>query len=244
MARVGGDEFALLLEDMNSQKATVELVEHILDIVGKPVTIAGRRLVPEASIGVALTEEEPRTAEELLRYADAAMYQAKRQQETASAYSRLRCKQPWLKPSELRPICGVRSGAVSYVSFTSPSSTWLPRTSWGSRPSFGGYTRREASSRLLPSSPSPEHNGLIHEIDTWVLYQATSEAKRWGYENVRFAQLSVHVNLSPMQLYEPDLTDTVGDALGVGLEPRLLTLELVESSVVDDLELARARLKN
>jgi EAL domain-containing protein (putative c-di-GMP-specific phosphodiesterase class I) len=88
-----------------------------------------------------------------------------------------------------------------------------------------------------------EECGLIHEIDTWVLYEATAEASRWQHQSPHFARISVHVNLSPLQLHEPDLVDTITGALLVAcLEPQLLTLELVESSVVNDLELAKARL--
>jgi EAL domain-containing protein (putative c-di-GMP-specific phosphodiesterase class I) len=99
---------------------------------------------------------------------------------------------------------------------------------------------------LLPPAvfiPLAEQNGLIHEIDTWVLYEATAEASRWRRPDAPRAALSIHVNLSPLQLHETDLIDTVTGALSAsGLEPGRLTLELVESSVVDDLDLARARL--
>jgi EAL domain-containing protein (putative c-di-GMP-specific phosphodiesterase class I) len=88
-----------------------------------------------------------------------------------------------------------------------------------------------------------EHGGLIHEIDSWVLYQACVEASRWQHEDPSFTRIGVHVNLSPLQLREPDLVETVLSALSLaGLEARSLTLELLESSVVDDLELAHARL--
>jgi EAL domain-containing protein (putative c-di-GMP-specific phosphodiesterase class I) len=99
---------------------------------------------------------------------------------------------------------------------------------------------------LLPPAaflPLAEQCGLIHEIDTWVLYEASAEASRWQRESPQFSQTSVHVNLSPLQLHEPDLVDTIRSALSAaGLTPRMLTLELVESSVVNDLELAHARL--
>lgn len=243
VARVGGDEFALLLEDMNSQKATVELVEHILAIVGQPVTIAGRRLVPEASIGIALTDEEPRSAEELLRYSDAAMYKAKRQHSGHYCVFETAMQTALAERVELAADLQGAVGRGELRVFYQPILDLASQELRG----FEALVRWMHPSRgLLPPAafiPLAEQNGLIHEIDTWVLCQATTEANRWGHEDARFAQLSIHVNLSPMQLHEPDLIDTVANALSsAGLEPRLLTLELVESSVVDDLEIARARL--
>ncbi len=243
VARVGGDEFALLLEDVNGEKATVELVEHLLDMLRKPVTIAGRRLLPEASIGVALTEEEPRTSGELLRYADAAMYQAKRQH-TGHVCVFETAMQTAL--TERVELTGDLQGAVGRGEmrvFYQPILDLASQDIMG----FEALVRWMHPSRgLLPPAAFislAEQNGLIHEIDTWVLYEATAEASRWRHPGAQRAGLSIHVNLSPLQLHETDLIDTVAGALSAsGLEPGRLTLELVESSVVDDLDLARARL--
>ncbi len=242
VARVGGDEFALLLEDMSNQKAAVELVEHILGSIGEPVTIGGRVLVPEASIGMALTEEEPRTAEELLLYADAAMYKAKRQHGSHYCVFETAMQTALAERVELAADLqgAVKRGELRV--FYQPILDLASQDLKG----FEALVRWMHPSRglLAPAAfiPLAEQSGLIHEIDTWVLYEATSEASRWGSGTAR-SQLSVHVNLSPLQLHESDLIETVTGALSAaGLEPRLLTLELVESSVVDDLDLARARL--
>jgi diguanylate cyclase (GGDEF)-like protein len=244
VARFGGDEFAILFEDVIGEETTVELVEHLLDVVRQPITIANRNLEPEASVGIALTGEEPLAADELLRYADTAMYQAKQQphgprycvfetemQTALAARVELEADlQGAVGRGELRvlyqPILDLASEKVidfeALVRWMHPSRGLLPPA---------------AFLRLA------EQGGLIHEIDTWVLHQACVEASRWQHESPQFAQIGVHVNLSPLRLREPDLVGTIAEALSVaGLEPRFLTLELLESSVVDDLELARARL--
>jgi diguanylate cyclase (GGDEF)-like protein len=243
VARFGGDEFVLLLEDVTGATETVELVEHLLNAVRQPTTVAGRELVSEASIGIALTDEEPRTVDELLRYADTAMYLAK--QEGGSHYrvfetamqtalaerSALEADLPGAaERGELRvfyqPILDLASqkvrGFEALVRWMHPTRGLL---------------------LLEAFVPLAEQSGVIHEIDTRVLNESTAEASRWQSQSPDFAQVAVHVNLSPLQLDEPDLLETVAEALSAsGLAPHPLTLELLESSVVDDLELAKARL--
>ena len=244
VARFGGDEFAILFEDVIGEETTVELVEHLLDVVRQPITIANRNLEPEASVGIALTGEEPLAADELLCYADTAMYQAKQhphgprycvfktEMQTALA-ARVELE------AELQGAVGRGELRVLYQPILDLASEKVI--------DFEALVRWMHPSRgLLPPAaflPLAEQGGLIHEIDTWVLQQACVEASRWQHESPQFAQIGVHVNLSPLRLREPDLVGTVAEALSVaGLEPRFLTLELLESSVVDDLELARVRL--
>jgi diguanylate cyclase (GGDEF)-like protein len=243
VARFGGDEFALLLEDMTGEKATVELVEHILGVLGQPVTITGRSLLPEASIGIALTGEEPNTADELLRYADAAMYQAKRQHGDHFCVFETAMQTALAERVELTADLQGAVGRHEMRVFYQPILDLASQDVMG----FEALVRWMHPTRgLLPPAafiPLAEQNGLIHEIDTWVLYEATAHARRWCETGEQFGELSVHVNLSPLQLNEPDLVETISGALSdSGLDPRFLTLELVESSVVDDLELARVRL--
>jgi diguanylate cyclase (GGDEF)-like protein len=243
VARFGGDEFAILFEDVTGEESLVELVEHLLDVVRKPITIANRKLEPEASVGIALTGEEPLTAEELLRYADTAMYQAKQQPHGRYCVFETEMQTALAARGELEAELGGAVGRgelrVLYQPILDLASEKVI--------DFEALVRWSHPSRgLLPPAvflPLAEQGGLIHEIDTWVLRQACVEASRWQHESPQFAQIGVHVNLSPLQLRELDLVDTIAEALSVaGLEPRFLTLELLESSVVGDLELARARL--
>jgi diguanylate cyclase (GGDEF)-like protein len=243
VARVGGDEFAILLEDVNGERAAIELVEHLLHVVGKPITVSGRTLVQRASVGIAITDDEPHTAEELLRYADTAMYRAKRQISDHYCVFETSMQTALVDRAELEVDlrCAVERGElrVFYQPILDLSSEGIT--------GFEALVRWMHPSRgLLPPTtfiPLAEQGGLIHEIDTWVLYEACAEASRWQHQSPQFAEVSVHVNLSPLQLRESDLVDTITGALSAArLESRFLTLELVESSVVEDLELAQARL--
>jgi diguanylate cyclase (GGDEF)-like protein len=243
VARVGGDEFAILLEDVSGENATVELVEHVLAVVREPVTIAGRRLLPELTIGVILTEEEPHTGDELLRYAEVAMHEAKQERHAHYCVFETAMQTALSQRVELDADLRGAVGRGELRVFYQPIVDLASQDIMG----FEALVRWMHPSRgLLPPAaflPIAEQCGLIHEIDTWVLYEASAEASRWQRESPQFSQTSVHVNLSPLQLHEPDLVDTIRAALSAaGLTPRMLTLELVESSVVNDLELAHARL--
>jgi diguanylate cyclase len=243
VARVGGDEFAILLEDVNGVKSTVEIVDHLLGVLREPVSIGQQHVVPAARVGVVLTDEEPHTAEELLRYADNAMYQAKQQHDSHYCVFETAMQTALAERVELEADLRGAVGRGELRVYYQPIVDLASQDTIG----FEALVRWMHPSRgLLPPAvflPLAEQGGLIHEIDTWVLYEACSEASRWQHERPKFAEIGIHVNLSPLQLREPDLIDTITDALSVyGLEPRSLTLELLESSVVDDLELAQARL--
>jgi diguanylate cyclase (GGDEF)-like protein len=243
VARTGGDEFALLLEDVGDENDAIEVVEHVLDAIRVPLDIGGKRLVPGASVGVALTEDEPSSADELMRYADTAMYLAKQENFThyrvfESAMQTALAERVELE-ADLTGAAGRGELRVYYQPILSLASMEVV--------GFEALVRwmHPVRGLLQPAAfiPLAESCGLIHEIDTWVLFEAIAQASRWRIEFPTLGDLSVHVNLSPLQLSEPDLITTVASALaGASFEPRLLTLELVESSVVDDLELANVRL--
>jgi EAL domain-containing protein (putative c-di-GMP-specific phosphodiesterase class I) len=219
------------------------VVEHVLGAIGKPIDIGGKMLVPGASVGVALTEDEPRSADELLRYAVTAMYMAK--QDSVSHY----CVFESAMQAALAERVELEADLMGAAGRGEMRVYYQPILNLASLEVLGfeALVRWMHPTRglLQPVAfiPLAEACGLIHEIDTWVLFEATAEASRWRVEFPTVSRLSVHVNLSPLQLGEPDLIATVAAALAAAsLEPGLLTLELVESSVVDDLDLANVRL--
>jgi diguanylate cyclase (GGDEF)-like protein len=243
VARFGGDEFAVLFEDVNGENPIRVLVEHLLEIIRQPIMIAERGLVLESSIGIAVTGAQPNSAEELLRFADTAMHEAKQRRQSHyfffEAGMQIAVAERVQLEADLRGAG--RRGELRVL--------YQPIVDLASHETiaFEALVRwmHPARGILEPADflSLAEHGGLIHEIDTWVLYQACVEASRWQHEDPSFTPIGVHVNLSPLQLREPDLVETVLSALSLaGLEPRSLTLELLESSVVDDIELAHARL--
>jgi diguanylate cyclase (GGDEF)-like protein len=243
VARFGADEFAILFEDVNGEDSVRVLVEHLLEVIRQPVVFAERRLVLESSIGIAVTGAQPNSAEELLRFADTAMHEAKLRRQSHyfffEAAMQIALADRVQLEADLRGAGRRGELRVLYqpiIDLTSQKTIALEALVRWMHPARGILEPADFLSLA-------EHGGLIHEIDSWVLSQACVEASRWQHEDLSFAHIGVHVNLSPLQLREPDLVETVLSALSLsGLDACSLTLELLESSVVDDLELAHARL--
>jgi predicted signal transduction protein with EAL and GGDEF domain len=243
VARFGADEFAILFEDVNGEDSARVLVEQILRIVRQPITMAEREVVPEVSIGVAVTGAQPYSAQDLLRFADTAMREAKQQRQSHYAFFEAGMQIALTQRVQLEADLQGAARRGELRVFYQPIVDLVTQETIGVEALLRWMHPERGMLEPAAFLSLAESGGLIHEIDTWVLNQACVEASRWQHEDHRFSQIGVNVNLSPLQLREPDLVETVVDALDVaGLESHFLTLELVESSVVDDLELAHARL--
>ncbi len=243
VARIGGDEFAILLEDVDSSLAVGELVERLVGIIGQPALISGHLVHPGASVGIAMTTSESQSAEQLLRFADTAMYHAKLDASTHYSMFNIEMEMALTDRQELESDLGTAVAGGQLRVLYQPIVDLRTLQVDG----FEALVRWQHPTRglLLPDTflPVAEASGLIHEIDTWVLHESCMEASRWPDYIEGGASLSVQVNLSPLELREPDLVESVSRALDdSGLPARCLTLELVESSVVDDLGLARTKL--
>jgi diguanylate cyclase (GGDEF)-like protein len=238
VARLGGDEFAVLLRSTPTDQAEVA-AERIRQALSQPFHLPGHVVSIGASTGVVRCATDTHyRAEELLRDADVAMYRAKalgkgrtvlfadRMRVDLQARSRLeRDLRQAVDVGELvahfQPVIDVATGLVV-------GSEALLR--W-QHPELG----------LVPPSefiPVAEETGLILEIGRQVLVDACTQTARWNDERP-LAPWSVSVNVSARQLADGVVLDHVMEALRVsGLEPGLLTLELTESVLVQDIESA------
>ena len=242
-ARMGGDEFAVLLEDLESKDSAMTIAERIITALRRPFGIVGKEVFIGASIGVAFDSPGAKT-DQLLRNADLAMY-------TAKVRGRGRCQvfEPAMHTAaverleveaDLRRACERDEFVVHYQPIVDVRSGWI-----------GGVealVRWEHPTRgLLPPAsfiPLAEETGLIIEIGRKVLAKACAQVRQWQTELNTVPRLSVSVNLSPRQLTDPNLLADVARSLEVsGLAPENLTLEITESAMMHDTELAVARLK-
>ena len=231
-ARIGGDEFAVLLGDTRAGDA-VPVAERLIEAVRRPFRIAGRDVFIGASIGVASRcDASPIDPGELLGNADVAMYRAKKDgpgkvvvfapQMHAEALARLTLHgdlQRALAQDELRlqyqPLVRLGDGATAGVEA-------LVR--W----------RRPDGTDVLPAAfvPMAEENGLIIDIGRWVLDTAGAQFARW---RETMPGLRLNVNVSGRQLTDPGFAGDVRRMLaGHGLPPTSVTLELTESVLMSD----------
>ena len=240
-ARLGGDEFAVLVEDAeNDEKATL-VAARMLAALAAPFCLAGRELFVQGSIGIALTSGD-KDAEELLRDADAAMYQAK-----AAGKGCHRVFEPAMYAASLArlELEGDLRRALELGEFT---LHYQPVVSIGTAAVVGleALIRWQHPTRGLVQPDEfialAEENGLIVDIGRWVLDEACRQTSVWrattGNEN-----LTIAVNLSARQLSDPDLVRDVTQALArARLAPAALTLEITESVLIQDPDLAVAKL--
>jgi diguanylate cyclase (GGDEF)-like protein len=243
-ARIGGDEFTALLADVGDLQDAIAVAERIGTELGAPFEVAGHQVVVHASIGIAESVPGQTSAEELLRNADLAMYEAKKQGKgqwqvftpgmDSLAWKRLELQaelQVALERGQFelyyQPILDLDSGAVSeleaLVRWDHPSRGLLPPADF------------------LPLS---EQTSLIVELGAWVLDQACRQVAAWELGDQQQPPLGLSVNLSVRQLRDRHLPERVAQALASsGLDPRRLTLEITETSMIEDLNAAGTTLR-
>ncbi len=234
VARFGGDEFGILLEDIAGEQDAIDMAERIAGIFTRPFVLDGDEHFVTTSIGIALAEGGER-AEDLLRDADAAMHRAKERGRAryelfdealrGRALSRLRVENDLRRALERDELTLHYQPLVSLPDRTMVSVEALIR--WD-HPERG---------RISPVDfiPVAEENGLIEPIGRWVLERACRQAAIWYRQRPDTAPLTMSVNLSAAQVANPALADTVAETLRTsGLDPSCLALELTESMLVGD----------
>jgi diguanylate cyclase (GGDEF)-like protein/PAS domain S-box-containing protein len=236
VARFGGDEFGILLEDIAGEQDAVEMAERIAATFTRPFVLAGNEHFVTASVGIAIARGGE-IAQELIRDADAAMYRAKERGRAryelfdevmrGRAIARLRVENDLrraLERGELRldyqPVVSLRDHSIVSVEA-------LVR--WD-HPDRGVV----APSEFIHVA---EENGMIEQIGRWVLDRACRQAARWCSLRPDSAPIGISVNLSAVQVGKRDLPDMVATVLrATGLDPACLSLEITETVMLRDVE--------
>ncbi|MEH6560899.1 MAG: EAL domain-containing protein [Marinobacter sp.] len=231
LARLGGDEFVILLPKVNGSQDAAKVASRILDIVKVPFHFGHEEIYSGSSIGVSLFPDDGTEVDDLIKRADAAMYQAKEQGrnnfqfysasynlavlEHISLESRLRRA---LSNSELelyyQPLVQARTGKIvgleALLRWNDPVEGVIP------------------PDRFIPIA---EDSGLILPIGEWVLREAGRQLSVWQAAGLSGAFVSV--NVSAIQLQRQDLVSIVGQVLkDSGLSPWQLELEITETALM------------
>lgn len=231
-ARLGGDEFAILVEDLGSGQADL-LAQRILDGLQSPFRLEGGEIVLDACIGIGLAGDT-RDPDRILRDADTAMYAAKRKGKGGFEVYRAETHADVLRTmelgTELRRAVERRELFLQYQPLVT-----LPA---GQIVGVEALVRWNHPKRgMVPPAefiPMAEESGLILAIDRWVLGEACRQARKWARVPGQPA-LGMHVNISARQLHDDELVSMVSDVLAEsGIEPRTLTLEFTEGTLMKD----------
>ena len=235
LARLGGDEVVLVLNEISGPRDAETVASKVLAGMAQPVTLSGLEVQISASVGISVFPEDGVDAETLLQHADAAMYHAKKNGRNAfqffapvmNAFARERLEiESGLRRAlvqgefelHYQPKVEVSSGRID-------SAEALIRWHHPKR----GLT---APSGFIPIA---EETGLIVPIGEWVLFEACRQARAWQTSGMQ--PLRIAVNLSAQQFKQKSLVRTVREALAAaGLDPGYLEIELTESAVMHDAE--------
>jgi diguanylate cyclase (GGDEF)-like protein/PAS domain S-box-containing protein len=244
-ARFGGDEFAILLEDIGSAQEAADTAERILEALVEPLRLEHKELVVRSSLGISVVEGDAAPdADELIRNADAAMYIAKR--DGKGGY---RLFEPAMHEGVLARL-ELRADLQRAMTTDQLELHYQPVV----RLEDGGVCGVEAllrwnhpeRGRVAPDEfiPLAEEMGLIVPIGRWVLRQGCRQAKAIQDLVPQDPPLTMAVNLSVKQLQGSDIVADVRDALeDSGLSPSSLTLEITETVMMTDTDLAVQRLE-
>jgi diguanylate cyclase (GGDEF)-like protein len=232
-ARLGGDEFALLLEDSPDVRSAGAVAERLLAALAEPLEIAERRVSIRGSIGISLGVAGSTDAEELMREADIAMYLAKGQGKGRYAVFEAGMHQAVSRGFQLR--AGLEQALVKrqFTLHFQPIVQLLTGRPVG----VEALLRWQHPERgLLPPVefvPLAEATGLIQPIGRWVIEEASRTLTRLT-ATPHGADLFMSINVSPIQLADPELVPAVEAALTHhGIEPSRIVLELTETSAPD-----------
>ena len=239
VARFGGDEFTILLNNLENNDYAVEIAERLQEELIQPFTIDGHEVYTSASVGITFSDAAKRRPEDFLRDADTAMYQAKRagkaRYEIFDSAMHIRSMNQLQTENDLRraiereeffvvyqPILNLRSGDIrefeALVRWNHPEHGFIPPDDF---------------------IPVAEETGLIMAIDRWVLTQACRQLCLWQKNSIYRDSLSISVNLSTKLLINTNLTKQIRDLTEeMNLNPHCLKLEVTETSVMENAETA------
>jgi diguanylate cyclase (GGDEF)-like protein len=234
VARFGGDEFAVLVEDIGDEHGATRIAERIAEVFARPFILRDREHFVSASTGISIGTgaEDP---EALIRDADAALYRAKDHgrggYEIFDEVMRSRVIEHMQIENDLRRALQRREFEIHYQP--------VVRLHDGSIASMEALLRWNHPERGLIGPlgfiPVAEESRLIVPIGRWVTEQACRQAAAWQQLQPDAAPIGVAVNLSARQLADPELIGDIEHAISTsGIDPSALWLELTESTVLDD----------
>ena len=235
VARVGGDEFVLLVTDSERDESVFRVVQRIIAAIAQPFLIQSREFKVTCSVGIASFPRDGKDADTLLRNADTALYRAKdlgrNTFQLYSAEMNANLDERLTLETDLWNALERNEFVLHYqpkVELATGRIVGMEALLRWQHPARGMI----APGRFIPVA---EESSLIVQIGSWVLREACAQTKAWHEADL--PRVPVAVNLSARQLRDKDLVATVRNALAVArLQPRYLEVELTESAVMANTE--------
>jgi len=231
VGRLGGDEFAVIMLTPDNAHGAIEVAERIRSSMQCPLVLEGQSVLVTTSIGIASYPTDTANLETLIRFADAAMYDAK-----ASGRNTFRCY-----TAEMNARAVEKMDTAGALRFAQGRDEFILHYQPKIQIDSGRWTSVEALIRwnrpghgLVPPAlfvPALEEMGLIVPVGAWVIDMACRQIREW--EQSRLGQVRVAVNVSSRQVREESFVSQVADAVrNHCIDPTLLEFEITESTLM------------
>jgi diguanylate cyclase (GGDEF)-like protein len=236
VARIGGDEFAIVLRNLSTMNKALNVARKIHQSIAQPFSLSGNRIFINVNIGIAPCDAEYKTPEEILRDADIAMHYAKEKGTGVAVFTkelRTRFLEKVRMEADLRHAVDRGELEMHYQPLISLKN--------GNIVGFEALLRwhhRELG-MVSPAKfiPIAEDSGLIVPITIWILEETCRQLAKWQKSSPTYHNLIMSVNISGKHLSNDELIDDVEHALEVsGIEPGCLKLEITESVAMENAE--------
>ena len=233
VARIGGDEFIVLITDIDGTTSLISKIEKLLLEASRPIEFKGHSISVGASIGIAMYPDHGEDAETLLHRADQAMYQAKNQGKNTFRFFTEDINERAHRQRELQDNLRKALPNDEFTAFFQP----IVDVSSGEIVSAEALLRWHSAElgQVFPDEfiPAAENAGLIPDLGCWILRTALETGAKWFEEYG--ALLRIAVNASSIQFRDNQLFDTISDQLKThDWNPDLLEVEITEGLLLDD----------
>jgi diguanylate cyclase (GGDEF)-like protein len=233
--KITGDEFVMMYNNLEEPESMITEAEHILDVFKNPIYVKNKEIFITASMGISTYPRNSNNSNTLIKFASIALNRAKESHKGKYKFY----------DEELNAISKKRMNMVYELRYAISNNElelhYQPQINYNTKKIIGMEALLRWNSTSLgivrPDEfiPLAEEFGFIEEIGQWVIYNACRQTKKWhdlGYDN-----LSVAVNVSPLQFTRTDLNDIVNDVLlETGLPAEKLEIEVTESMFINDMD--------
>ena len=235
VARLGGDEFSVLLQDIESVRDVEAIAKDIQNSFSKPFFLGDKEVFASASMGIAHSDNNYKTPEEILRDSELAMYRAKRGGKSQSIVFQPQFRQSSLSPIDLDTDLRRALDRDEMELHYQPIISMRDRTISG----FEALLRWSHRSRgvISPNEfiPLAEETGLIYDLGQWVLGKACKQIAAWNKSKKKEDQLEISINLSSRQFSDPNLVEGIVENIEKsGFDAEFLKIEITESALMQN----------
>ncbi len=234
VARIGGDEFAILIDDASGVDEVASVAARVCSAMRTPFTVAGRDFVVQVSVGIAMANQYDTRSERLLQDADVALYATKDAGGDDYTFFEPRLGKAYVDRLGLQAELSVALDNGELFMEYQPVVELTSGRTVGVEALLRWRHPRRGVLGPVDFLPVAENSGILVQIGAWALGEALQQLRGWRARTTAAAHLWTAVNVSARQLASGDLVRAVSKAIDAsGLEPGSLHIELTESAVID-----------